>query len=134
MLPTLEIPQSRAQGKGRPLTTAEADAIQRAVDHAFGLYRLVLNGLGVDPLAGLPEQINTDTSGDGGVLKRVKLSGRTFARRQESMLVTCRLASIIEEASEEVRFARARRWRETGSNPWSLTESLAFGRKKSVER
>jgi hypothetical protein len=42
MLPTMEIPQSRAQGKGRPLITAEADAIQRAVDHAFGLYRLVL--------------------------------------------------------------------------------------------
>jgi hypothetical protein len=75
MLPTMEIPQSRAQGKGRLLTKAEADAIQRAVDHAFGLYRLVLNGLEVDPLAGLPEQINTDTSGDGGVLNRVKLSG-----------------------------------------------------------
>jgi hypothetical protein len=56
MLPTMKIPQSRAQGKGRLLTKAEADAIQRAVDHAFGLYRLVLNGLGVDPLAGLPEQ------------------------------------------------------------------------------
>ena len=75
MLPTMEIPQSRAQGKGRPLTTAEAGAIQRAVDHAFGLYRLVLNGLGADPLAGLPEQIHTGTSGDGGVLDGVKLSG-----------------------------------------------------------
>ena len=77
MLPTVEIPQSRAHGKGRLLTKAEADAdaIQRAVDHAFGLYRLVLNGLEVDPLAGLPEQINTDTSGDGGVLNRVKLLG-----------------------------------------------------------
>ena len=68
MLPTMEIPQSRAQVKGRLLTKAEANAIQRAVDHAFGLYRLLLNGLGVDPLAGLPEQINTDTSGDGRVL------------------------------------------------------------------
>ncbi len=65
MLPTMEIPQSRAQRKGRPLTNAEADAIKRAVDHAFGLYRLVLNGLGVDPLAGLPEQIHTGTAGDG---------------------------------------------------------------------
>ena len=71
----MEIPQSRAHGKGRLLTNAEANAIQRAVGHAFGLYRLVLNGLGVDPLAGLPEQITTDTSGDGGVLNRVKLSG-----------------------------------------------------------
>jgi hypothetical protein len=75
MLPTMEIPQSRAQSKGRPLTKAEADTIQRAVDHAFGVDRLVLNGLGVDPLAGLPEQISTDTSGDGGVQNRVKLSG-----------------------------------------------------------
>jgi hypothetical protein len=75
MLPTMEIPQSRAQGKGRPLTNAEADAIQRAVDHAFGLYRLVLNGLGVDLLANLPEQTHTRTSGDGGVLDDVKLSG-----------------------------------------------------------
>ena len=55
MLPTMEIPQSRAQGKGRPLTTAEAGAIQRAVDHAFGVYRLVLNGLGVDPLESMAE-------------------------------------------------------------------------------
>ena len=56
MLPTMEIPQSRAQRKGRPLTNAEADAIKRAVDHAFGLYRLVLNGLGVDPLAACPNR------------------------------------------------------------------------------
>ena len=52
MLPTMEIPQSRAQGKGRPLTTAEAGAIQRAVDHAFGLYRLVLNGFGSRSVSG----------------------------------------------------------------------------------
>ena len=77
MLPTMEIPQSRAHGKGRLLTKAEAeaDAIQRAVDHAFGLYRLVLNGLGVDPSAGLPEQLHTGTSGDREVLDSVKLSG-----------------------------------------------------------
>jgi hypothetical protein len=43
MLPTMEISQRRAQGKGRSLTNAEADAIQRAVDHAFGLYRLLLS-------------------------------------------------------------------------------------------
>ena len=49
MLPTVEIPQSRAQGRRGPLTRGEAGAIQHAVDHAFGLYRLVLNGLGVDP-------------------------------------------------------------------------------------
>ena len=51
MLPTLEIPRSRVEGRGRLLTRAEAEAIQRAVDHAFGLYRLVLNGLGADPLS-----------------------------------------------------------------------------------
>ena len=52
MLPTLEIPQTRLEGgRRRPVTRGEADAIQSAVDHAFGLYRLVLNGLGVDPLS-----------------------------------------------------------------------------------
>jgi hypothetical protein len=51
MLPTLEIPRSRLAGRPRSVTRAEADAIERAVDHAFGLYRLVLNGLGVDPLS-----------------------------------------------------------------------------------
>ena len=51
MLPTLEVPQSRTQRRSGPLTGAEGEAIQHAVDHAFGLYRLVLNGLGVDPLA-----------------------------------------------------------------------------------
>jgi hypothetical protein len=30
MLPTLEIPQSRTQGRGGPVTRAEAEAIQRA--------------------------------------------------------------------------------------------------------
>jgi hypothetical protein len=57
MLPTLEIPRSRLGGNGRlmvrsrpgPLTGAETEDIQRAVDHAMGLYRLVLDGLGVDP-------------------------------------------------------------------------------------
>jgi hypothetical protein len=51
MLPTLEVPQSRTQRRSGPLSRAEGEAIQHAVDHAFGLYRLVLNGLGVDPLA-----------------------------------------------------------------------------------
>lgn len=51
MLPTLEIPRSCLEGRRRPMTRAEAQAIQCAVDHAFGLYRLVLNGLGVDPLS-----------------------------------------------------------------------------------
>jgi len=49
MLPTLEIPQSRAYGSRGRLAVGEAEVIQRAVDHAFGLYRLVLNELGVDP-------------------------------------------------------------------------------------
>ena|SRR5258706_8745158 len=47
MLPTLEIPQSRTRSRHGPLARAEADTI----DHAFGVYRLVLNRLGVDPLA-----------------------------------------------------------------------------------
>jgi hypothetical protein len=51
MLPTLEIPLSRACGGRGPLVVGEAEVIQRAVDHAFGLYRLVLNGLEVDPLS-----------------------------------------------------------------------------------
>jgi hypothetical protein len=49
MLPTLEIPQSRARGRGGPVTDAESEAIQRAVDHAFGLYRSFLNGLRATP-------------------------------------------------------------------------------------
>jgi hypothetical protein len=49
MLPTLEIPRSRLEGRRRPLTRGEAEALQCAVDHALGLYRSVLNGLGVDP-------------------------------------------------------------------------------------
>jgi hypothetical protein len=49
MQPNLEIPQSRTQGRSGPLTRVEAEAIQHAVDHALGLYRLLLNGLGVDP-------------------------------------------------------------------------------------
>jgi hypothetical protein len=52
MLPTLEIPPSRAQGRRNgPITRAEGEAIQRAADHAFGLYRLVLNELVIDPSA-----------------------------------------------------------------------------------
>jgi hypothetical protein len=51
MLPTLEIPRSRLEGRPRSVTRAEADAIECAVDHAFGLYRLVLNELGADPLS-----------------------------------------------------------------------------------
>jgi hypothetical protein len=53
MLPTLPIPQSRSEGGTGPVTDAEEEAIQRAVGHAIGLYRSVLEGLGVDPFAGL---------------------------------------------------------------------------------
>jgi len=49
MLPTLEIPRSRLEGRARPLTRGEAAVIEGAVDHACGLYRLVLNELGVEP-------------------------------------------------------------------------------------
>ena len=45
MLPTLEVPQSRAQARNRPVSRAEGDAIQNSVDHALGLYRLGLAGL-----------------------------------------------------------------------------------------
>jgi hypothetical protein len=55
MLPTLEIPRSRLQGRSSRVTAAEGLAIQCAVDHAFGLYRLVLNELGADPFASRPE-------------------------------------------------------------------------------
>ena len=55
MLPTLEIPRSRLQGRSSRVTAAEAHAIQCAVDHAFGLYRLVLNELGADPFASRAE-------------------------------------------------------------------------------
>jgi len=44
MLPTLEIPRSRAHGSGRPVTETEGEDIQRAVGHAVGLYRSVLEG------------------------------------------------------------------------------------------
>jgi hypothetical protein len=55
MLPTLEIPRSRLQGRSSRVTAAEAQAIQCAVDHAFGLYRLMLNELGADPFASRAE-------------------------------------------------------------------------------
>jgi hypothetical protein len=45
MLPTLEIPQSRLRGRMRRLTAAEVEVIQIMVDHALGIYRLVLNRL-----------------------------------------------------------------------------------------
>src|SRR5215472_13717718 len=54
MLPTVEIPRSRAHGSRRPVTETEGEDIQRAVGHAVGLYRSILDGLGVDPFAGLP--------------------------------------------------------------------------------
>jgi hypothetical protein len=55
MLPTLEIPRSRLQGIGSRVTAAEGQAIQCAVDHAVGVYRLVLNELGADPFASTNE-------------------------------------------------------------------------------
>jgi hypothetical protein len=64
MLPTVEIPQSRAQRRRGPLTHNEAGAIQHAVDHAFGLYRLVLNGLGVDPYSMLETGAQPQPSAD----------------------------------------------------------------------
>ena len=54
MLPTLEIPRSRAHGSRRPVSETEGEDIQRAVGHAIGLYRSVLEGLGVDPFTSWP--------------------------------------------------------------------------------
>jgi hypothetical protein len=54
MLPILEIPRSRAHGSGRPVSETEGEDIRRAVSHAVGLYRAVLEGLGIDPFAALP--------------------------------------------------------------------------------
>ena len=51
MLPTLEIPRTRLHGISSRVTAAEGQAIQCAVDHAVGVYRLVLNELGADPFA-----------------------------------------------------------------------------------
>jgi hypothetical protein len=55
MLPTLEIPRSRLKGIRSRVTAAEGQAIQCAVDHAVGVYRLVLNELGADPFASRKE-------------------------------------------------------------------------------
>ena len=66
MLPTLEIPRSRMERGRRPVTGAEAEAIQCAVDHAFGLYRLVLNGLGLDPFSMVETGAESRAPADGG--------------------------------------------------------------------
>lgn len=71
MLPILEIPQTRAQGRRGPITRAEGEAIQRAVDHAFGLYRLVLNELATGAASeaapdAQPRELAT-TAGDGRI-------------------------------------------------------------------
>jgi len=50
MLRSMEIPRSRASG----VAEVEGQEIRRAVGHAMGLYRSVLEGFGVDPFAGLP--------------------------------------------------------------------------------
>jgi len=54
MLPTLPIPQSRAEGGTGPVTDAKGEAIQRAVGHAIRSLSICVRGLGVDPFAGLP--------------------------------------------------------------------------------
>ena len=64
MLPTLEIPRSRLEGRRRPVARVEAEAIECAVDHAFGLYRLVLNGLGVDPVSSVETGAQPKASAD----------------------------------------------------------------------
>jgi hypothetical protein len=51
MLPPIPIPRRTHRG---PLTDTEGETLQRAVGHAVGLYRSILEGRGVDPFAGLP--------------------------------------------------------------------------------
>lgn len=68
MLPTLEIPRTRLEGRSSRVTAAEGHAIQCAVDHAFGVYRLILNELGADPFASRAEpaaQPRTAAVGNG---------------------------------------------------------------------
>jgi hypothetical protein len=48
MLPTLEMPRSRLQGRMSRLTAAEVEVIQVMVGHAIGVYRSVLNRLEID--------------------------------------------------------------------------------------
>jgi hypothetical protein len=55
MLPTLEIPRTRLQGISSRVTAAEGHVVQCAVDHAVGVYRLMLNELGADPFASRKE-------------------------------------------------------------------------------
>jgi hypothetical protein len=50
MMPKIPIAR-RASGR---LTEAEGETLRRAVAHAVGLYRSVLEGLGADPFTGLP--------------------------------------------------------------------------------
>ena len=54
MIPTVEIPRSRARGSAGGVTEAEGQEIQRAVGHAIGIYRPMLEGPGIDPFGGLP--------------------------------------------------------------------------------
>src|SRR6516165_7517125 len=56
MLPTLEIPRNRVQGRSGRLSGPEVAALQSATDHALGIYRLILNGLEVDRLASNAEE------------------------------------------------------------------------------
>ena len=53
MLLNLPIPRSRSASGTGPVSEVEGEAIQRAVGPAIGLYRSVLEGLGVEPFAGL---------------------------------------------------------------------------------
>jgi len=52
MLPTVEIPRSRARGSAGGVTEAEGLDIQRAVGHAIGLCRSMLEGLEVGSIRG----------------------------------------------------------------------------------
>jgi hypothetical protein len=55
MLPTLPIPENRTPSG--EVSDEEGDRILRAVAHAVSLYRSVLEGLGLDPFAGLPGHV-----------------------------------------------------------------------------
>jgi hypothetical protein len=53
----------------RLLTEAEGETLRRAVAHAVGLYRFVLEGLGADPFTGLPGMILRGSRGFGGAVQ-----------------------------------------------------------------
>ena len=70
MLPTLEIPRNRVQGRSGRLSGPEVAAPQSATDHALGIYRLILNGLEVDRLASNAEEPEAQPRAGNGATRQ----------------------------------------------------------------